>query len=339
MSLAYGLLRGRVVDFGREDNDPKSPHFQIVLEANGERWRAPVNVRSQDGSEVLFASVDPLPVRPLMTDLTNAVEGFTGHTTHLPGLALDYVREPLFDPGQLRHLPFTGPGANDDLQDLVELFVQQAKAQSGAELFVFGARFSAASNPLPVDKQFRTRTGVHDIHMNQGNPPPGSFFQDNGVYQDGGLVFHFPNNDRFVGVFFAFQTQSWRTDDKTGRPIVGPGPGPGPGTNPAVHIMAALVNPRGADPTKETVTLLNPGAERVDLQGWSIVDRQGNSDTLGSNMTLEPGESKIVRLSGKGAQLSNKGGVIRLLDSNRVQIDSVSYSAGDASREGRTVVF
>ena len=32
--------------------------------------------------------------------------------------------------------------------------------------------------------------GIHDIHMNQGNAA--QFVGDDGVYQDGGLLVHFP---------------------------------------------------------------------------------------------------------------------------------------------------
>jgi uncharacterized protein YukJ len=42
-----------------------------------------------------------------------------------------------------------------------------------------------------VDKYFKEikpSTGIHDIHMNQGNKP-GKYFKDNGIYQDGGCFF------------------------------------------------------------------------------------------------------------------------------------------------------
>ena len=65
---------------------------------------------------------------------------------------------------------------------------------------------------------FRPGRGIHDIHMNQGNPI-GSFSDDNGPWQDGGLVFEFPHQKLWTAVFLKFQTQAWHTDDKTGDPI------------------------------------------------------------------------------------------------------------------------
>ena len=45
-----------------------------------------------------------------------------------------------------------------------------------------------------------------------------------------------------------------------------------------LRIVAALVNPIGPAPESETVTLINPGADPIDLTGWSLVDRQQRRD-------------------------------------------------------------
>ena len=50
--------------------------------------------------------------------------------------------------------------------------------------------------------------------MNQGNS--GRFVGDDGVYQDGGLLVHFPDQQEWTAIFLKFQSQSWHTDDKTG---------------------------------------------------------------------------------------------------------------------------
>ena len=79
--------------------------------------------------------------------------------------------------------------------------------------------------------------------------------KDDGVWQDGALILHFPSTDQWVGIFLAFQSQAWHTDDQTGHtsPDV-PTPGPGPGPHPSepdfrVIIVGALVNPIGPAPT------------------------------------------------------------------------------------------
>jgi hypothetical protein len=75
----------------------------------------------------------------------------------------------------------------------------------------------------------------------------------------------------------------------------------------------------------------------VDLTGWSIVDRNSIGEALGG-VLLPAGGSVPVVLSGNGAQLSNKGGTIRLLNPSGVLIHAVSYSKEDAV-EGRFVRF
>ena len=74
------------------------------------------------------------------------------------------------------------------------------------------------------------------------------------MWQDGGLLFRFPAEDRWVAIFLAFQSQAWHTDDTTGHAIVD---APTEVGDQPVRIVAALVNPVGPSPEQETVTLLN----------------------------------------------------------------------------------
>ncbi len=201
--IQYGVLRG-TIEGGERETDPNTPHCQIRLRAAGETWRVPVNVQSADGSEVLFyADPDVLAQTASLAKLWKAKvkqlqalpEGWTALPDHEPGVALDYVREKYVDKSEMTHLPFHGPGANDDVQDVVELYVERAVEQ-GATAFAFGEKFPG---------------GVHDIHMNQGNK--GKWKKDNGIYQDGAVILLFPSG-RHVALLFAFQTQSWNTDGK-----------------------------------------------------------------------------------------------------------------------------
>lgn len=335
---SYGVLRGVVVQHGREDGDASSPHLQLIVEAKGERWRCAINVLSSDAKaspeekEVRFAIVDPLTSHPILGRLGGLAEGFTPLPQRKTGSTLDFVREPLFKPEDMRHLPFFGPGVGDDLQDLLEVYVDKAegKPAAAAEVFVWGSKFSGGT-PRPADKQFKTRQGVHNVHMNQGNPA-GAFFGDNGIFQDGGLIFRFP--DRIVGVFLRFESQTFQTDD-TGAPgkIIVSGL-----KRPAVAIVAAVVNPGGEEAGHETVTLIDTLALPVNLAGWTIEDRDGNSDSL-NGVQLRGGEAKLIVLTGQGARLGNNGGAISLLDRDGARIHSVTYSKEDAVEPGRTILF
>jgi hypothetical protein len=108
--------------------------------------------------------------------------------------------------------------------------------------------------------------------------------------------------------------------------------------NPLVYIERALVNPRGDDPGLEVVILGNTTSEAVDLSGWSLVDRNGHGEAIGA-LTLPAGESRPVRLSGRSAQLGNKGGTIILRDAAGHQVHAVSYAQDDVQEQGRYVRF
>ena len=69
MTVEYAVLKGRVVGSVRTEvmeqrvnaahlgNGPyRSNHFHLLVQAADGLWRCPVNVRSQDGSEVWFNS-------------------------------------------------------------------------------------------------------------------------------------------------------------------------------------------------------------------------------------------------------------------------------------------
>jgi hypothetical protein len=173
--------------------------------------------------------------------------------------------------------------------------------------------------------------------MNQGNV--GSFTRDDGVWQDGGLLFHFPSTSQWVAVFLAFQSQSWHTDDASGHSLpVTPGSVPGPeDPQGRIRIVASLVNPIGPAPEQETVTLINPGADDQDLGGWALIDRLGQTMPLESS-TISAGETLRIRLSAP-IQLGNKGGTITLVDSEGLKVDGVAYTQEQAQPEGTSVIF
>jgi uncharacterized protein YukJ len=350
--LHYGVLRGRVDVFKRED-DFSTPHLQVrVVDGHNQAWRVPVNVLSADQSRLIFHRADPFQNHPLLAALPQVAAGFTPlpHSVRSASSALDYFRGPLFDWPTGVAIPHTGPGAEDDLQDVLFTYLKQLHDQDG-ELFAFGAKFPEPGeqpDPRPIDREFHTAQGVHDIHMNQGNANPGRFAKDNGVFQDGGLILKF--GSRYVGLFLRFATQWLPTDDATGhrlqwaRPIPAGGSLPPidgpqtPVTHPTVYIERALVNPDGDEPGKEVVVIGNTTTVSVDLTGWSIVDKNNKADVL-RGMLLPAGESRSVVLSGNGAQLNNKGGTITLKNPEGEQVHAVSYSKEDAGQEDRYIRF
>ena len=144
---------------------------------------------------------------------------------------------------------------------------------------------------------------MHDIHITGNN---GAFTRDDGVWQDGGLLLHFPAESRWVGIFLAFQSQTWHTDDTTGHAIGGVAPAPT--TEPvAIQILAAMANPVGPAPERETVLLLNASPRGGPAAGGSPIAQARSR----CQPAVAPG-----RLRGPAHTGSNSatGGAITVLD-------------------------
>ena len=205
----YGVLAGDPDHGAVAFSHGSNPHYRIYMTSG---QQVDVNIESQDGSEVLylirdnFTPPDPSDLQALplgsITQLDSAPEG----------LALDYVREtiagaPMVSRSELQLLPTTSPGEPqaDQLKNAVISMLNQAVADPNGVIYAFGQTFSDQGG------------GVHDIHMNQGNPE-GDHSGDNGVWQDGGLFIHLPAESRWMALFIAFQTEAWQTDD-LGNPL------------------------------------------------------------------------------------------------------------------------
>jgi uncharacterized protein YukJ len=337
----YGVLKGSVVD--RRLGSGQNPHYQIDVVDERGHWRLAVNVESQLApSEVEYYIADPFQHSIL-------AEGFSALPSKPGGISLDFIRANLIpDFRDMIPLPANLSGPDNDLNEKLDGYVQRAMADEHALVYAFGERWGP-ENVMDKIFGFLPGQGVHDIHMNQGNA--GRFAKDNGVYQDGGLIFHYPARQQWVGVFLKFQSQDIHTDDQTGNPrppgaggppadddTTRPRPEPLPtGENPDgwVRIVAALVNDTES-PERETVTLLNIGNQPVDLTGWMIADKQKNKFPLSG--VIPRGGTMAVTVRPPVA-LSNKGGIITLLRKDGIKVSGVSYTKEQARNPGWTIAF
>jgi uncharacterized protein YukJ len=336
---SYGVLAGRVLE-SRTEGGADTPHFQIRVRGGDSEFRVAVNVLSQQSPSELLYIADEAFQHPLVAALPELADGFTAVPSRPGGIALDYIRGNLFDRLAMRALPATAPGPDNDLADKLDHYIGRAVADPSARAYAFGQRWGPETKPDKIFG-FSPGNGVHDIHMNQGNTA--QFRKDDGVWQDGGLLLHYPGQDQWVAIFLAFQSQAWHTDDQTGHttedlPTPGPAPIPGPAEpDHLVRIIAALVNPIGPAPEQETVTLLNTGAQDLNLDGWALLDQ------LKQRMPLDPimlpaGETTRIPLRSP-IQLGNRGGLVTLVNPAGLKVDGVAYTKQQAETEGRTIVF
>jgi acid phosphatase type 7 len=194
----YSVLAGHPVDgeLVWPHNHQKPPHYMIKVRAGSKTYQVAVNVQSQDFSEVLYL-ID-FQFRPPQEDALRALSpGLTSLDSEPGGLALDFVRQGLVRPEDMTKLPKPSLGHGSQLLGAIQTLAAAARQDPDSTLYAFGSAFP---------------DGIHDIHMNQGNPPPHE--GDNGTWRDGAVFVFLPSSQRWIGVFLAFQTQVWTTDAK-----------------------------------------------------------------------------------------------------------------------------
>ena len=201
-----------------------STHYQITMNAPGGPFTVAVNIQSVDGSEVLYAIEEGF-TPPDEAGLLALPMGMTSLKSAPGGLALDFVRsqingKPMITQQQMTLLPqVQAKGLNEQermlnraragaLQNAVVTLLNMTIADKDGVIYAFGSAYADGGE---VD-------GIHDIHMNQGNPAKGGHSGDNGAWQDGALFIHLPSKGTWTAVFIAFQTESWNTD-ANGNPV------------------------------------------------------------------------------------------------------------------------
>jgi uncharacterized protein YukJ len=196
-----------------------STHYQITMQAKGGPFTVAVNIQSVDGSEVLYAIEEGF-TPPDEAGLLALLPGITSLKSEPGGLALDYARstvngQPMITREQMTLLPQSNAkskvGSEEErmiqrarakaLENAVITLLNMTIADKDGTIYAFGSAYADSGK---VD-------GIHDIHMNQGNPV-NNHGADNGIWQDGALLIHLPTKGTWTAVFIAFQTESWTTD-------------------------------------------------------------------------------------------------------------------------------
>jgi uncharacterized protein YukJ len=180
-----------------------SPHYHIVAQAGQQEYTIVVNIESRDQSTpMVLYYIDENYQNAILDKLVNGFNSgsFMLHPESLPSdIALDYVRGNLFDHTKMQTEQYL-PDGEDSLNTIIDGYVQAA-IKGDCDMYAFGMEFADNLQNM----------GVHDIHMNQGNEA--KYASDDGIYQDGGLFIHDLVEDKWIAMFFAFQSQSFDTDE------------------------------------------------------------------------------------------------------------------------------
>jgi uncharacterized protein YukJ len=206
----YGILKARPIT-GRRG----TAHYHIRAVVGGTHYRVAVNVQSDvPPSELCYVVAQPF-THPKLSALAALPQGFTPVPSRPGGLALDFVRQALFERRDLRKLAADRPGPNNDLEDIVGSLIGPAIRDPRGMIYAIGSRWGPERRTPDRIFGFTPGNGVHDLHMNQGNSA--RFRADDGVWQDGALLIQLSQPAlAWAAVFLAFQSQAWRTDDVSG---------------------------------------------------------------------------------------------------------------------------
>jgi hypothetical protein len=220
---AYGVLVGMLTSHERDDPDDQGRWFHVNLyveapdgDGVARSFHVAIDVDSHMSAVGVEWKVLRLPASAL-GPVAGLGPGYHPLAMTPSSGALDYVRHPALrdapgcvfvrDPGPfLRGLlaslrpPRWVAGSHVEASEALESVLAV-----GRTVVVFGDPYD------PPDH------GLHNVHQNQGDPPGSRWWDENGIWQDGGTFVRRPDGsyDVFVN---KFSSQAYRTDDD-GHPI------------------------------------------------------------------------------------------------------------------------
>jgi uncharacterized protein YukJ len=172
-------------------------------------YRLAINVKSVQSPPELLYYIDENYSHDILANFKDLALGFTALKSKASSIALDYIKRDLFDYKKMKTAKHI-TGADNELAELIEKYIDLAIRTSDAAVYAFGQRWGPEKKRRDQYFGFKPGNGIHDIHMNQGNT--GEFEKDNGSYQDGALFIHFPAKDQWIAIFLAFQSQTFLSD-------------------------------------------------------------------------------------------------------------------------------
>jgi uncharacterized protein YukJ len=214
----YGVLIGVLQSHHRDQPDTQGKwyHVNLRVTAPAGLYRCAVDVDSKQSEVGVQWKRLTLSAATIST-VAGLAPGYHD-LARQPGTgALDYTRQPEFA-DRVGCLFVVMP--RGWLQRLLELFNAQRRWMSGSNLDAaeaFEPMLIAGRRTLVFGEPFTQGLGMHNIHQNQGDPAGSQWWDENGIWQDGGTMTERPDGawDVFIS---KFSTQAARTD-ADGHPI------------------------------------------------------------------------------------------------------------------------
>jgi uncharacterized protein YukJ len=233
MHNKYCMFKGALVNAAPfKPEYPGSPHYVVTVKDNaGKQFKIVINSASdtvgQDGNDSVYFYADLNFDDPLNDKLDKLAHGLL--TEDFP--RLDYWQDrSLLDIRRMRPIPYKDEDGNRvDVNDTIsDVLTIDTDAEPQSLPYDNGSgKLHNRDFFLPTDNNVivygfgflfqPAEDGLHETHMNQGNPR-GKHFKENGAFQDGAVIVQRANG--FKALFTAFQTQMLPTDSR-GVPVTG----------------------------------------------------------------------------------------------------------------------
>jgi len=196
--VVIGSLKKHWID--PPDTQGRWPHYNMTVETTAGEYHCVVNLKSRSEVKVEYRDFRSAGTTSFASVLAKP-NGFHPLPRTSTSGALDFIRHPgLQDqPGCSCTHWLKENGVN--LMQLMEYYLIGAQ-----RVLVFG-------------EPYATGLGVHNVHMNQGDPVGSPFAGENAIWQDGGILLeHAPPQQRLSALLTRFETQSLQTD-ALGQPL------------------------------------------------------------------------------------------------------------------------
>jgi uncharacterized protein DUF2278 len=240
LDKGYGVAIGTFVSFTREDPNDFGHwyHGKLTIATPAGPYEAALDVDTPTGVGVSYRVVTGLTVAdlPVLGALT---DGFHRLDPNATSGALDYIRSPLLaDPSVVQQLRWHGPAwlsfaapaaqpwSPTPLERIIEVFGDWLPERAFPWIASDGDNALDRLETLLVGavriyvfgEPFSTDLGVHNVHLNQGDPLAGGHQGEDGVWQDGCVLVQLADGD-VTAWQVKFNSQSLHTDDATGLPV------------------------------------------------------------------------------------------------------------------------
>ena len=220
--INYQSLRGKV--FAYAPAEPAgNPHLWVILEAEGQKYFATINVRSNKdapgdpiGKSYLYYFIDADYDHPIVPAILERPQGMSPVERSYRGRRARFSARQSLQPQRHAHAAAGGAGRRRAVHRLSAM-LQLAKTQDCDVS-------SSTATPSPRTIRIRptrrsairpnTPFGLDNVHMAQGDPRAINVrLHENGVWHDGACFIWDARARRMTAIFLAFQSQAWHTND------------------------------------------------------------------------------------------------------------------------------